>query len=182
MFIEDLKALKNTVRVEVPPETTTTTVPQATVKTEEIPKIKQEPQQNEFKAPLPVKNSTENTESELDLLNTSIAMDSLEDDALQDSGDEHSGMEHETSEIDKAVFNMETSASVYFEPVNHLSDSLLADKSVDSPRTSVDNKEAEDCIAALPMDEADEDEDEKEDVTATLALLHSMAEELADIS
>jgi hypothetical protein len=181
-IVEDLKALKDIAKVEMPLNTAAVDTSKCMKKPEEIPIMKSEPLLKAFEAPPPpppppVVENTESIKKELDILNTSITIDSLEHDTLQCNEDEHSDVEREESEIDKAVFNMESSSSVYFEPVNHLTDSLLTDKSVGSPRISLDNDDVDESIGNLPMDD---DDDEKEDVTATLALLHSMAEELAD--
>lgn len=117
------------------------------------------------------------TDKELDILNADTLLATPEDHSLlcndddeeDDEEDEDgSDIELEANEIDKAVFNMETSSS-YYKPVNHLSDSLM-----DSPSTP--HNDGDDSGDDLLVD--DDDDAEKEDVTATLALLHSMAEEL----
>lgn len=92
-----------------------------------------------------------------------------EEEEEEEQEEEESDVDMEENEIDKAVFNMESSTS-YYEPVNHMSDSLM-----DSPRTSTPHNDGDDSGDELLVDD---DDAEKEDVTATLALLHSMAEEL----
>ena len=127
------------------------------------------------KAPSPALADIETTEKELKLLNTDSILSTPGDDLLHCDDDEGSDIELEENEIDKAVFNMESSSSSsYYHPGNQMSDSLMSDKLTDSPRTSTAHTDADESAEEVLVD----DEVEKEDVTATLALLHSMAEEL----
>lgn len=154
-------------KIPLPPSTITTNISTTIVeKPLEKPTITKP-----ITPPSPTTTLHDMETTEPDILDTDVILDSHDESTLlddNDDNDEDSDIEPEENEIDKAVFNMESSAS-YYKPVNHLSDSLI-----DSPRTSTGHNDGDDSAEDLIID----GDTEKEDVTATLALLHSMAEEL----
>lgn len=163
-------------QVTMPPPSTTPIVNTTPSTNNEKTPESSEPTLTKSSTPSPTLQDME-TDKELDILTADSLLATPEDHSLLTNDDEEeeeeeedeegSDVDMEENEIDKAVFNMESSTS-YYERVNHLSDSLI-----DSPRTSTPHNDGDDSGDELLVDDV-----EKEDVTATLALLHSMAEEL----
>lgn len=167
-------------QVSMPPPSTPAVNSIPSTNSEKTPEYS-EPTLAKPRTPSPLEDME--TNKELDILTADALLATPEDHSLltnddeDDDGDEEeeedeekgSDVDMEENEIDKAVFNMESSTS-YYEAVNHLSDSMI-----DSPRTNTPHNDGDDSVDELLVDD---DDMEKEDVTATLALLHSMAEEL----